>query len=74
MAFEVTYSRMDRLLHRLAFAGRSVQLAAEDIESTAFARQFRDVPTARPVFVTSLARAGTTMVLETLALMTRSRL
>lgn len=64
MAFEVNYTRTERLIHRLAFASRSVQLAAEDIESQVFARSFRNTTAARPIFLTSLPRAGTTMVLE----------
>jgi hypothetical protein len=61
------YSRLDRLVHRIAFAGAGVQLAAEDIENTAFGRGLKGIPTARPVFVTSLARAGTTVLFEILA-------
>jgi Sulfotransferase family len=68
MAFEIAYSRLDRLFHRLAFASPNIQLAAEDIETSAFGRTFRAVSPARPVLLTSLPRAGTTMVLERLHL------
>ena len=69
MAFDVSYSRTERAVHKLAFARPSVQLAAADIENTAFKRSFAGANAARPVLVTSLARAGTTMVLEILARM-----
>jgi hypothetical protein len=42
-------------------------MTAEDIESAAFGSAFRDIDPARPVLVTSLARAGTTMMLEVLS-------
>lgn len=69
MAFDVSYSRTERAVHKLAFARPAVQLAAADIENTAFGRSFAGANAGRPVFVTSLARAGTTMVLEILAQM-----
>lgn len=61
------YSRLDRLVHRLAFARPSVQLAAADMEDGMFARDIAGVPLDRPVFVTSLPRAGTTVLLTALA-------
>ncbi|HEU0222423.1 MAG TPA: sulfotransferase [Paracoccaceae bacterium] len=66
MAFHVEYSRTDRLLHRLAFAAPSVQLAAAEMEESLYGAALRGIAAGRPVFVTSLARAGTTMVLELL--------
>jgi Sulfotransferase family len=66
VAFDVAYSRLDRLFHKLAFAAPAVQLTAADIENGAFGSFIEDVPEQRPVFVTSLARAGTTIVLELL--------
>ena len=60
------YSRLDRLLHRLAFSHASVQFAAADCEAVAFGSAFRSVPADRPIFVTSLPRAGTTIILSAL--------
>lgn len=65
--FEESYSALDRAVHRLAFANRTFQLAAADMESTFFAKRFRHISVDRPVFVTSLPRAGTTLLLEVLS-------
>ena len=61
------YSTVERLLHRVAFAALSVQLSAADVERAMCGRQFASVPVDRPIFVTSLPRAGTTLLLERLA-------
>lgn len=66
MAFAVAYSRADRLFHRMAFATPAIQLTAADIERIAFGDVWRNASATRPVFVTSLARAGTTLLLEIL--------
>jgi len=60
------YSLMDRVVHRIAFAAPFVQMAAADMEDTAFAAQTRDIEDKPPVFITSLPRAGTTVVLNAL--------
>jgi sulfotransferase family protein len=65
------YSRLDRLVHRLAFARRSVQLAAAELEESLFGRDLASVPLDRPIFVTSLPRAGTTVLLKALTRMPR---
>ena len=61
------YSRLDRLVHRLAFARPAVQLSAADMEDGMFARDIAGVALDRPIFVTSLPRAGTTVLLTALA-------
>jgi hypothetical protein len=66
VAVELNYSALDRLLHRLAFAGPSVQLAAADMERSMFRTAYESVRGARPIFITSLPRAGTTLMLEAL--------
>lgn len=67
MSAEASYGRVDRLLHEVAFRAVTPQLALADIEERLFASQLASVEPAAPVFVTSLARAGTTMLLELLA-------
>lgn len=62
------YSLLDRSIHRLAFASRSVQLSAADIERTLYGSRFRDIQVHKPVFITSLPRAGTTLLLEIFSL------
>lgn len=60
------YSFIDRLLHRLAFAHPIVQRALGEIESDIFTAKFASQSAQRPVFVTGLPRAGTTLLLELL--------
>lgn len=63
------YSRLDRALHRLAFggAGIEVQKSLADLEDRLYGGQLVRVALERPIFVTSLPRAGTTVLLERLA-------
>jgi hypothetical protein len=63
----VPYGRLDRILHRLAFATLEAQKGLGRLESRMFAAQLADDAARRPVFVTSLPRAGTTVMLEALA-------
>lgn len=64
------YSQLDRILHNVAFKGISAQKALSDIEDRLFlADQLKGLNVERPVFVTSLPRAGTTLLLEVLAVM-----
>ena len=60
------YSALDRLVHRIAFATPNVQHAAAEIESSLFRRELEKVEIGPPVFVTSLPRAGTTLLLTAL--------
>ncbi len=62
--WEHQYSRLDRVLHRLAFSTWPIQAALADAEQVAFKRLLDPVTIDRPVFVTGLPRAGTTLVLE----------
>jgi hypothetical protein len=64
MAFEHRYSLIDRVLHRVAFATRPAQAALADIESRIFSDALATVRVDRPVFITGLPRAGTTILLE----------
>lgn len=61
------YSRLDRLVHRVAFASPAVQLGAADLEAWLFRKEIEASRLAAPVFVTSLPRAGTTALLLALA-------
>lgn len=58
------YSALERVLHRVAFKTRAAQLALADIEDRMFAKQLASCPIVRPVFITALPRAGTTLLLE----------
>ena len=66
MGFQLNYSALDRALHRLAFGAPGLQLAAADIESRLYGEEIRAVEAGPPVFIPSLPRAGTTLLLEVL--------
>ncbi|SIS94948.1 Sulfotransferase family protein [Roseivivax lentus] len=59
------YSATDRFFHELAFAAPAVLKAASWIEDRTFARS-PAAPDQGPVFITSLARGGTTALLNAL--------
>ena len=61
------YSGLDRFLHWLAFGAIGLQKALGDVEDRLYAGRLRAVEIRRPVFVTALPRAGTTLLLEMLA-------
>lgn len=65
--FENRYSFVDRLLHRLAFATTQTQIEFAEIENQRFEAEFGVVEAKRPVFVTGLPRAGTTLLLNVFA-------
>jgi hypothetical protein len=71
MSAHPSYGLLDRLLHKLAFNsslhGIELQKTLADIEDAAFTRQTSIIPPSRPVFITALPRAGTTLMLSALA-------
>ena len=67
MPFQDRYSKLDRLLHRWAFSAVEIQKALADVEARLYARHLDGIEIDRPVFITALPRAGTTLLLETLS-------
>ena len=67
MSFENRYSILDKWLHHIGFATGMVQASVSDIEDRLFARQLESIESERPVFITALPRAGTTILLNLLA-------
>src|SRR5690606_37979108 len=67
LSFENRYSALDRAMHLLAFASPGGQRIVAELEDQVFASRLDAVENARPVFVTSLPRAGTTLLLEILS-------
>ena len=53
-AFENRYRRLDRWLHRLAFAVPSAQLGLADLEERWFAEALSRIELAPPLFITGL--------------------
>lgn len=64
---DVPYNKLDIALHDFAFASPRRQRTLGDVESAMFRRRIDLNRAKRPVFVTSLPRAGTTIMLEVLA-------
>jgi hypothetical protein len=58
------YSRLERMLHRVAFATNRAQLELTDLADRLFRRELSGVVVREPVFITSLPRAGTTVLLQ----------
>lgn len=63
-ADQSAYGFGDRFIHMLAFAGPRVQKAAAWLDDRLFASRLKAVPDTPPIFVTSLARGGTTALLN----------
>lgn len=61
----IPYSRLDRIVHNLAFGSSMLQNLLADFE-TRWSGEWADIPVSKPVFITSLPRSGTTIILETL--------
>ncbi len=63
------YSALDRLVHRVAFGTYAAQVSLADLEDQVFAKRLARCSSDRPVFITALPRAGTTLLLECCAKM-----
>lgn len=62
------YSGLDQMVHKIAFSGRGrLQMSMADMEDSMFAKDVAGVDPSRPIFITSLPRAGTTILLTALA-------
>ena len=66
MNFENQYSLLDQWLHRFSFASNSAQIGIADMEDRLYASELKHIRSERPVFVTALPRAGTTILLNLL--------
>ncbi|MEM7489246.1 MAG: sulfotransferase [Pseudomonadota bacterium] len=64
---DVPYGPLDKALHDFAFASLDRQKRLGDLETRLFRHRIDAAHAARPVFITSLPRAGTTIMLEMLA-------
>jgi hypothetical protein len=60
------YSWIDRALHKIAFASKDIQVALADLEDRVYRQTLSSIDIRRPVFVTALPRAGTTILLNML--------
>ena len=62
------YSFLDRAVHKLAFSSRALQSILADLENL-YAKQWTSIEIKKPIFITSLPRAGTTVILQALSRM-----
>ena len=66
MQSQSDYSWLDRTLHKLAFGSPALQRILAELEDDLYRKRVAQVPAGREVFVTGLARSGTTLVLNLL--------
>lgn len=66
MDFEERYGWGDRLLHRIAFRAGIAQRTLADVEEVLYGDDLEAVSVTDPVFISSLPRAGTTILLRLL--------
>lgn len=64
---EVPYSPLDKALHNFAFASPARQRRLAKLETALYRHRIDRASAARPVFIASLPRAGTTILLQVLA-------
>lgn len=62
--FETNYSRVDKMLHNLAMGQLELQKSLSALEDRLMQDRVDGVEAPDPVFITSLPRAGTTLLLE----------
>ena len=65
--FSNNYSIIDRLVHNLAMGQTEVQKLLSGLEDKWFDKAGTDITAVAPVFITSLPRTGTTLLLELVA-------
>lgn len=58
------YSRTEKMLHNMAFKSWSLQVSLSNTESHFFKKIITNIEIKKPVFITALPRAGTTILLE----------
>lgn len=62
--FTSPYSAVEKILHNLACKSWSSQVSLSNIESRIFKKELADIEIKKPVFITALPRAGTTLLLK----------
>ncbi|MGE3175277.1 MAG: sulfotransferase [Planctomycetota bacterium] len=67
MRTTASFGRLERAVHRVAFATRRAQLGLADLEARWFRAELHAVVPGPPVWVAGLPRAGSTALLELLA-------
>ncbi len=65
--FQVHYSSVDRMVHKLALGQLDLQKSLSRLEDGLLKADLTAIDAADPVFITALPRAGTTLLLEILA-------
>lgn len=65
--FHDNYTWLDKAIHYLAFKSPGIQLRLAALESDEYSKAIADHKVQKPVFITGLPRAGTTILLELLS-------
>ncbi len=58
------YSILERILHNSAFKSWPTQVSLSKFETQLYKKELADIKVKKPVFITALPRAGTTLLLE----------
>ncbi|WP_076411297.1 sulfotransferase [Shewanella sp. UCD-KL12] len=66
MIKDQNYSFLEQKVHQLAFSSSSLQNILADIENSLFEERWKNIKVKQPIFICSLPRAGTTILLEAL--------
>lgn len=61
------YNQTERIIHQFAFSSLSIQFTGADAEKLLYRNVYQSVKINKPIFITSLPRAGTTLLLEVLS-------
>ena len=62
-----SYSSLDKTLHAIAFSSKTLRDTMEGVETVIFRHSIASVRDPDPIFIASLPRAGTTILLEALS-------
>lgn len=62
--FESQHSTFDQFLHHIVFGTWSLQVSLSNLETRIFKKHVDTIPLSKPVFITGLPRAGTTLLLD----------
>lgn len=63
---DIKYSLIDKTIHHLSFDSKLLTSTLNDIESFIYSKYYSKIAIKKPIFITSLPRAGTTVLLTSL--------
>jgi len=66
-SLEVNYSRLERVIHNIYFSATGLQNILFNLEKKFLYKNWKNISAEQPIFLTSLPRSGTTILLESLS-------